>query len=103
MSRPFGDILGELAGGTTYATLTESLEEIVVKVRETGKSGTLTLTLTVKANGKSGITVTDKVTAKVPQDPRGDTLFFSDQDGGLHRQDPNQKDLPLRKIGKEAM
>ena len=98
MSRPFGDVLGELAGGTTYDQLGEALTELVVAVRETGKQGKLTLTLTVKANGRSGISVADTINNKLPVSPRGDTLFFTDQDGGLHRNDPQQKDLPLRRV-----
>ena len=98
MSRPFGDVLGDLAGGTTYDALGEALTELVLAVRETGKQGKLTFTLTVKANGKSGISLTDTISNKLPASPRGDTLFFTDQDGGLHRNDPQQRDLPLRRV-----
>lgn len=98
MSRPFGDVLGDLAGGNTYDALGEALTELVIAVRETGKQGKLTLTLTVKANGKSGISVTDTINNKLPASPRGDTLFFSDRDGGLHRNDPQQRELALRRV-----
>lgn len=96
--RPFTDILGELAAGETLDTLTSDLAEIVTAVKATGKSGKLTLELTIKPNGAHGVEITDKISTKEPRDDRGSTLFFNDKDGGLHRRDPRQQDLPLRQV-----
>ena len=96
--RPFTDILGELAYGHTLDILTEDLAEVVNGVRETGKAGELTLKLTVKPNGAHGVAITERITSKVPRDDRGESLFFVDRDGGLHRNDPRQTELPLRQV-----
>ena len=97
--RPFTDILGELAAGETLDTLTSDLAQMVTAVKATGKTGKLTLELTIKPNGAFGVEITDKITTKEPRDDRGSTLFFNDKDGGLHRRDPRQQDLPLRQVG----
>jgi len=96
--RPFTDILGELAAGETLETLTSDLAQMVTSFKASGKSGKLTLELTVKPNGAHGVEITDKITTKEPRDDRGSTLFFNDKDGGLHRRDPRQQDLPLRQV-----
>ena len=96
--RPFTDVLGELAGGTTLDKLTADMAEIVAAVRETGAEGKLTLALTVKPNGIHGVEVVDKITTKVPSEDRGTTLFFTDVDGGVHRRDPRQTKLPLHEV-----
>lgn len=98
MTRPFGDVLGELAGGTTHERMTELLAEVVTAVQEIGKPGELSLSLKIKPNGTGGVAVEDVVKAKNPEAPRGQTLFFTDADGGLHRRDPRQQDLPLRQV-----
>ena len=102
MTRPFTDIVGELAGGETLDTLTSDLAEIVTAVKATGKSGKLTFELTIKPNGPHGVEISDKITTKEPRDDRGSTIFFNDKDGGLHRRDPRQPDLPLREVGGTA-
>ena len=97
--RPFTDILGELAAGETLDTLTSDLAQMVTAVKATSKAGKLTLELTIKPNGAHGVEITDKITTKEPRDDRGSTMFFNDKDGGLHRRDPRQQDLPLRQVG----
>ena len=99
MSRPFTDILGELAAGETLQIFSADLAEVVTAVRATGKKGTIRLDLEVNANGAHGVRITDKITVKAPREDRGETLFFSDADGNLHRRDPRQQTLPLREVG----
>lgn len=101
MARQFGDVLRELAGGSTFEQLTTELTEVVVAVKETGSAGKLTLTLDIKPNGAHGVEVSDKITTKIPKEDRGSTLFFTDAEGSLHRRDPRQQKLPLRQVGVE--
>jgi len=96
--RPFTDVLGELGAGQTLEVLTKDLAEVVSAVKATGKQGEITLKLTVKPNGIHGAVLADKITSKVPKEDRGETLFFTDDDGGLHRRDPRQAELPLRQV-----
>lgn len=43
----FAAVLLSLDDGATHSELTESLQGLVARVRDTGKAGTLTLTITV--------------------------------------------------------
>ena len=96
--RPFTDILRDLAGGMTAMTITEKLEEVSMAVLETGKEGALTLTLKIKPNGLRSVFITDEIKTKIPDMPRGDTIFFADDAGTLVRDDPRQGKLDLKEV-----
>ena len=55
--RPFADWLRDQAGGTSHEELSEGLRDLVAKVMDTGKKGTLTYVVTVepmpKVNGNA--------------------------------------------------
>lgn len=94
----FAEILQQLGGGQVYQDLTDKLTEIVCGVQETRKSGEISIKLTIKPNGEHGVMVAEQVKAKVPERPRGETLFFVNSAGHLMRDDPRQERLPLRRI-----
>lgn len=96
--RPFTDILRELGAGETLDDLTARLAEVVEAVMDTRKSGAITISLTIKPNGDSGVIVAESIKSKVPEKARGDTVFFATSGGSLVRQDPRQKDLPLHSV-----
>ena len=98
MTRSVTDVLGDLAGGTTVVELNEALSAVVQAVRETGKVGSLSLSLKVKPNGAAGVIVEDEIKVRVPQVPRGETVFFATGDGSLVRSDPRQAELALRRV-----
>lgn len=101
MSRPFADVLREL-NGETYDDLTLQLGEVVKAVIETGKSGSITLTLKIAANGKGAVTINDDVKIKIPEPPRAQTMFFATTSGSLLRTDPRQHEMPLREVSDKA-
>ena len=91
--RPFADALIELSGGRTHTELSEQLHALIAAVRDTGKKGSLTLTITVsrmKNASENTLTVTDDVKAKLPAHDRNVSVFYADADGNLTRRDPNQ-------------
>ena len=100
--RPFADALIEMQGGRTHTELSESLHELIARVRDTGKKGTITLTITVapvKNASENTLTVSDLVTTKLPAHDRRVSLFFADADGNLSRRDPNQLEFSgLREV-----
>lgn len=100
--RPFADALLELSGGRTHTELSEQLHELIARVRDTGKKGTLTLTITVsrmKNAAENTLTVTDDVKAKLPAHDRNVSVFYADADGNLTRRDPNQLEFEhLREV-----
>lgn len=84
--------------GRTVAELSERMAELILAVKETGKSGRIQLTVEVKpvpkTNGKQ-VYVTEAVAAKTPQLDRPTSVFFTDDDGALHRDMPQQHSIPF--------
>lgn len=94
--RPFAEVLLDLNAGRTHAELSELLHELTQAVTDTGRKGTLTLTIQVGQMKNTGGTliVSDRVALKKPQVDRVDSIFFTDNDGNLSRKDPRQLTLP---------
>jgi hypothetical protein len=97
--KPFAQTLQEIAKGGLHTRLSEELQQLVRAVTDTGKKGTLAITLTVspvKAGNVSNLVVSAKSVLKVPDGDEATAVFFSDAAGNLRRDDPNQPSLPLR-------
>lgn len=88
-------------GGVMLPQLDAELAELVQKVRETGRSGTLTYKLKVLPNAKMGVRIEDQVDVKQPKEVTGVSFFFVGQGGVLLRNDPNQSELNLRVVADE--
>ncbi len=111
MSKTFIETLREIRQGQSVEDLTVHLVSLVMAVRETGRAGKLTYTLTVKPASKGNVDtllLEDQITTKEPKLERGATVFFASPDNVLSRQDPRQPELSgLRVVdhpsaGKEA-
>ena len=92
--KPFNQTIAELRRGKTVEELTDAMAELVAKCTETGKGGSLQLTIKI-APGKSGqLEITDSIKVSVPQFARESSLFFVTPEGNLSRNDPRQDELP---------
>lgn len=101
ISNGFERTLRDLRQGEALTELTNSLQEPVTAVRETGRAGGLTFKIKVKpASRGDGIAVIleDDVVVKLPKAERANTIMFSTEDGALQRNDPRQKEFPLRTV-----
>ena len=101
MPRPFINTLAEVRAGGAIDDLDADLAALVAAVRHTGKSGELTLKITVKPASKGDIVtlmVTDDIKTKLPRLDKGATVFFADDTGGLTRRDPRQGEIVLRAV-----
>jgi len=89
------DILREYRNGRAADLASRKLAELVQSVDETGKPGTLTITFKVKPEkgGGSQKTIACDIKAKMPEDDLPEAVFFSDQEGSLHRADPQQREM----------
>ena len=90
--RPFSDWLEEQRGGKLNIELSAALNDLVEKVDATGKSGTISLKLTVKPSGKDSqgsVTVADMLTVKAPES-HPEYFYFVDDDKNLTRSNPHQ-------------
>jgi hypothetical protein len=100
-ARPFAEFLREQRSGTTHDELSQGLNALLESVSDTGKGGSLTLTIKVKPAGKGDhhmVVVSDTVAIKMPEGERGEAIFFVDDDFNLTRDNPRQPSLPLREV-----
>lgn len=98
--RPASATLNELNEGKTMGELALGIHEAIEAVTRLGKSGTVTLTLTVATMKQMHslvnppIIVTGEVTSKLPQPPLPATVFFVDEDGNPTRNQTREPELP---------
>jgi hypothetical protein len=103
--RPFTEFLLQQAYGGTHDELTYGLHDLIAAVKDHGKAGSLTLTISVApvgAGAERQVMVTDRVALKAPTGKRPTSMFFVDDDGNLTRKDPRQPELPLREVSRPA-
>ncbi|MDO4694977.1 MAG: hypothetical protein Q4A62_10260 [Eikenella sp.] len=100
----YAETLSNIYGGELLAELDEKLSEVVRAAELTGKVGSITLSLKVKAKGSSGqIELTPAVKAVVPEHERGSALMFATPEGNLQLQDPRQANLDLKEVPKKVL
>ena len=105
MARPFLNTLADVRAGGAVEDLDASLADVVQAVRNTGKTGELTLKLTIKPASKGDIVtlfVDADIKTKLPRLDKGSTVFFADDTGSLTRRDPRQGEIPLRAVNDPA-
>jgi hypothetical protein len=95
---PFTQFLMQQRRGLLHAELSDALAEIVGAVVKHGKTGKLTISLTIKSTGDDAIEIADTYAVKAPTPPASPSLFFADEAGQLSRQRLNQPELPLRGV-----
>ena len=90
--RPFADWLREQSKGLTHEELSDALRDLTARVVDTGKKGSITLTITIAPlKGDVGaLVVADEIKLKLPEHDRAASLFYPDKHGNLSRSDPNQ-------------
>jgi hypothetical protein len=85
--------LASQADGRTVAELSDGLAELVRRVNDTGKKGSIALTIVVEpmkqGDGRTMV-VKDSINLKLPEYDRTASIYFTDEDGHLHRNDPRQ-------------
>jgi hypothetical protein len=89
----------EIDNGATVAEFAAALAALNAAVRDVGKGGEVSLTISVTPASKGNtdvVMVRSKVKAKVPEATRRQTVFYLDEENQLVRNDPKQQTLPLR-------
>lgn len=100
MSKAFAVFLQDLRDGRAHSELSEQLQELITKVKETGKGGGITLTIKIKPATRGGevdkVTISDQITIDLPKPERGEDFFWVTDDNDLSRNHPRQQTLELR-------
>lgn len=96
-NRTFMAVLGDVRSGAAVAEMSEALADIVQRAIESGKQGSISLTLTVQPHGagQNGFFIQDTMKVALPKMPKDKTVMFADAEGNLTRRDPRQPDLPM--------
>lgn len=106
VSNAFARTLQELRSGYAAAELSEKLQELVAGVRLTGRGGELVFKVKVKPASQGDTTalmLSDEISVRMPKVKNAESIFFAGENNELLRNDPRQKELPLRAIEGGAM
>ncbi|MEV1294493.1 hypothetical protein [Pseudonocardia sp. NPDC049635] len=80
----FAAWLAQYRRGSLAAELSDKMADLLLAVEETGKKGSISLTITVDPKSNDGIVeVSNAVAVKKPQLPRPAGHYWLDGDGGL--------------------
>jgi hypothetical protein len=92
---PFANLLTIIDRGEAHAEASRALNDLVAAVRDTGKKGTLTVTVEMAPlKGSSNqLLVAARVVAKPPKSDPGAGVFYIDDSNNLSRTDPNQPEI----------
>lgn len=99
-TKAFAVFLQDLRDGRAHAELSGQLADLLAKVKETGKGGTITFKLKIKPAGRGSdvdkVTITDAITVDLPKPERGEDFFWLTDENDLSRNHPRQASLELR-------
>lgn len=93
-TQDFAAVLMSHAKGRAHTEASSEMQRVIAAVRETGKSGSITIKLSFNSDKDNPdlIKVADSIKAVVPVEARR-SVWFSDDDNSLHRNDPRQGSL----------
>ena len=95
-TRPFADFLADHNRGAQHTEVSQALQDVVGAVVDTGKKGSVTLTVNVepmKSAETGTLLTTVVVSSKVPTIPARGAVFYADAENNLVREDPRQPEL----------
>lgn len=94
-SNQFLTTLQKHRSGGLLADASTKLAELVAGVHATGKRGRMTITLSVvpASAGQSCITFHDDIKTQVPRQPMPSSLWFTQPDGSLVKENPAQAEM----------
>jgi len=93
--KPFADVIRDYRNGQLHEKLSDELAQMIRRCVAVQRPGELTIKFKVKID-KDQVKLSATSTLKLPAEVEvGDAVFFPDEDGGLHRSDPRQGELPI--------
>lgn len=102
----FLTLLQHHRSGQVLSDLSAAMREATEAAQLQGRKAVIILKINIEPAAKSAgaVVVTDDVTLKLPVPEKRGSFFFADEAGNLLRDDPRQKELPLKTIagGKDA-
>ena len=97
--RPITDTLRHIGGGVFIDIASDKLAELVAAVDSSGKSGKLTLDISVKKATRGGaMLISGKLRLTKPAEEAMEAMLFATPEGNLVVDDPSQMKLELRQV-----
>jgi hypothetical protein len=87
-----------LRKGDFLFDVSQNIEKLTESIRQHRKGGKVVIEIAIEPQDKSAhmVTVTDKITLKLPPEPCSDpTIFFTTGKNTLSRRDPRQMEIDL--------
>lgn len=99
-TRSFFDTARDIRRGQLLEDCADELQKVIKAVGDTGKPAKLIIELTVKpaSKGQGAVILSDKVRAKLPELPAGETILFVTPENNLSATDPRQKEIDLKAV-----
>ncbi|AZC05856.1 hypothetical protein DKE44_005820 [Acinetobacter nosocomialis] len=82
--------------------LDDLLSEALQASNDTGKVSKVSVTLTIKPNGRGTYKIMDDVKSTLPKFDKEPTVLFTDGDQQLVREDPRQQKLKLEQVSESG-
>ncbi len=98
----FTKTLGDISHGDLVDQSSELLQQLAIAVRDTGKKGTLTLTIEVKPRGRDcgQVEVSGACTIKAPVSDIAPSMLFVSEDGQFFKDNPAQLKMDFADLPK---
>lgn len=93
--RPFAQFLQAQRRGALHEDLSGALAAVCRSVVETGKPGSVSITLKVAPMGDGMVQIHDGLNVKLPLADRPASMYWIDDAGNALRSNPMQPELPL--------
>lgn len=93
--KPITTTLALLHGGAFIDEASDKMAELVKMVEETGKAGTMTISIAIKKAG-GAMQIDAGIKAKIPEPKPDSTLLWATVEGNLVMDNPAQQKLDLR-------
>ena len=91
--RPFPETLRQIRFGELQEEIGEQLAALVKICAETGKVGTMKLSVKLKPGKAGQMEIIDDLTVTPPKPEKGTSIFFVTPEGNLQREDPRQMEI----------
>lgn len=101
VNNSFVQLLASIRDGEYVNDAGAALQRLVKSVRETVKRGKIVLTVELipMDDGAATVKTLVRIDEKLPKPERRASILFTCDDGRLSRDNPDQKELPLRALG----
>lgn len=100
---PYQHTLQEIENGSLVADLDDKLSELIGKVKERGKAGSITVSLKIKPLDTDAESVSVVASVKVAEPTKAEraSIFFTTEENSLVRNNPRQQEMKLEPVPKK--